>query len=107
MWGIVFLSELLEPETGIEPATSWLQIKRSAKLSYTGAYLLAGRLWRRVGRLPGVFSVGPTPGKRSTRDNIAVLDGKRPHGGRHCRRGGLYCGGAFHGGMEVAPAKGV
>ena len=88
LWGI------LGPVAGIEPATSWLQIRRSAELSYTGV-LSAGCLRNVVwGAVPG--SIWSTPGKRSTRDKIAVNHGERPHGDRLCRRGGLCCCGAFH-----------
>lgn len=63
-------------------------------LSYTGE-LFAGRLMAAAwGASPGAY-LWFTPGKRSTRDNIARM-GERPHGDRLGRRGGL-CRGAFHG----------
>lgn len=53
-----------------------------------------------------MLQVGFTPEKRSTRRNIAVLDGERPHGGRLGRRGGLLCGSFQHGVNKGSPAKG-
>ena len=74
------------------------------QLSYTGWWPGAVASLR-SGVLPGVL-LWSTPGKRSTSDNIAVLDGERPHGGRLGRRGGLRCRGAFHGGVERAACQG-
>lgn len=60
------------------------------------------------GAFPGASRiVGSTPGKRLTRNNIAVLHGKRPHGGRHCRRGGRGCRCTFHGGEDLGRLPGA
>lgn len=97
------LSEVLEPESGIEPASSGYKAE-ALPLSYTGRSRWQPSLVPCRGP-PALFSGwSPNAGKRSTRADVRH-NRRKPAIGGHLggRRAGHRCCGVFHGeGLRLA-----